>query len=89
MDTKTVEEIVAILNQKSEEYDLCGIEFTQEDAEDVSKLMAEGKSVFLEEDMDASTFLKEYRFRMGKEPHTKVKNDGDNSPIRSLPSFEN
>ena len=44
MDAKTIEDIVAILNQKSEEYDLCGIEFTQEDAEDVSKLMAEGKS---------------------------------------------
>ena len=48
----------------------------------------DGKSVFLEEDVDASTFLKEYRFRTGKEPNTKVKNDGDNSPIRRLSSFE-
>jgi hypothetical protein len=44
MDTKSLEDIVAILNQKSEEYDLCGIEFTMEDAEDVAKLMADGKS---------------------------------------------
>ena len=47
----------------------------------------DGKSVFLEEDMDASTFLKEYRFRLGKEPETKVKDDGERSPIRGLPSF--